>query len=230
MPVSISALSPATLLANRVQDVTDLSAVTPSLAVRPAAGGSKIPQYSMRGIYTFGTAIGTDKGISLYIDGVYLQNVAGSVFEFADVERIEVLRGPQGTLFGRNSTGGAISVVTRDPTGEFGVRQDLSYGNYNQIRSRTRVNLPVSAPSASRRPTCIRNRRGRRTQPRRRHALGPASLATGGRRGVLTSPGQLGDEEYGRRIRRREGRLPSRHRPVVQVRLFAERLHADRGW
>ena len=63
-----------------------------------------------------------------------------------DIERIEILRGPQGTLFGRNSTSGAVSVVTRDPAGTFGVHQDLTVGNYQQIRSRTSVDLPAVGP------------------------------------------------------------------------------------
>jgi iron complex outermembrane receptor protein len=135
VPVAVTALSQATLETNRIVDVRDLSAMAPNLTVRVASGGSSLPTYSMRGLVTGGGALGSDRGISVYIDGVYVQAGSGSIFQFADLERIEVLRGPQGTLFGRNATGGAISILTRGPTGEFGVRQELSYGNYDQLRT-----------------------------------------------------------------------------------------------
>jgi iron complex outermembrane receptor protein len=146
VPVAVTALSEATIETNRIVDVRDLSAMAPNLTVRVASGGSSLPTYSMRGLVTGGGALGSDRGISVYIDGVYVQAGSGSIFQFADLERIEVLRGPQGTLFGRNATGGALSVVTRDPTGEFAVRQELSYGNYDQMRTKTRIDLPRMGP------------------------------------------------------------------------------------
>lgn len=193
VPVAVTALTGDAIQANRIQDVTDLSSIAPNLSVRVGAGGSKLPQYTLRGIYTFGSAIGADKGVSLYVDGVYIQTAAGSILEFADIERIEVLRGPQGTLFGRNATGGAISITTREPTGEFGFRQEFTYGNYDHIRSKTRVDLPRFGPFAitasylhSERDGDTRNL-GAGTQ----FDYGPA---TGGRLGVITSPQTLGDE------------------------------------
>jgi iron complex outermembrane receptor protein len=80
--------------------------------------------------------------VATYLDGVYVAAAQGGIFNIADLERIEVLRGPQGTLFGRNVTGGAVSFTTRDPTGRFGVKQTFTLGNYNQFRSSTRVDLP----------------------------------------------------------------------------------------
>jgi iron complex outermembrane receptor protein len=146
VPVAVTALSESTIQTNRIVDVRDLSAMAPNLTVRVSSGGSSLPTYSMRGLVTGGGALGADRGISVYIDGVYVQAGSGSIFQFADLERIEVLRGPQGTLFGRNATGGAISILTRGPTGEFGVRQELSYGNYDQLRTKTRLDLPRMGP------------------------------------------------------------------------------------
>ncbi|AMN46254.1 hypothetical protein ACG33_03860 [Steroidobacter denitrificans] len=194
VPISVTALSSDSIVANRIESVNDLSAITPNLTVRPAAGANRSPQYSMRGIYTFGSALGTDKGVSLYIDGVYVQNAVGSLFQFADIEQIEVLRGPQGTLFGRNSTGGAISITTRRPTGEFGFRQELTSGNYSQFRSKTRIDLPRMGPLSLTASYLYSDRDGDTRN------LGAGTVwdhgpATGGAKGFLTSPKRLGDEK-----------------------------------
>ncbi|MCB2047658.1 MAG: TonB-dependent receptor [Novosphingobium sp.] len=146
VPISISALNEDMITANRVQDMRDLNAVAPNLTVRQSGGASSQAVLSMRGIVTGGVAAGSDKGISMYLDGVYLQPTQGSVFELAAIERIEVLKGPQGTLFGRNATGGAISVWTHNPTGEFGVHQEFTYGNLEQKRSKTILDLPKFGP------------------------------------------------------------------------------------
>jgi iron complex outermembrane receptor protein len=146
VPISITAVTQDLLRANRITNVNDLNAVAPNLTVRESAGGVGIPSFSMRGIVSYGVVPGSDKSISLYIDGVYIGSATGSAFELPDVERIEVLRGPQGTLFGRNATGGAVSVITRNPSGQLGVRQELTYGNYNNVRTRTRIDIPAWGP------------------------------------------------------------------------------------
>lgn len=146
VPIAVTALSQETLQTNRITNVQDLTAVAPNLSVRETAGGAGIPNFSMRGAVSYGSVAGQDKSISLYLDGVYIGSSQGSAFELPDLERIEVLRGPQGTLFGRNSTAGAISIITREPSGKFGVRQSVTYGNYDQLRSSTRVETPAFGP------------------------------------------------------------------------------------
>ena len=193
VPISITAVTANQLAANRVQDVRDLSAMVPNLTVRPSAGGSQVPNYTLRGILTGGSSVGTDKGVALYIDGVYIQNTAGSIFEAADLERIEVLKGPQGTLFGRNATGGAISYITKDPTGTFSARQELTYGSYDTIRSKTSVNLPQIGPLSLSATYLHKENRGYTRN------LGAGTVwdygpATGGVRGTRTSPKYLGAE------------------------------------
>lgn len=193
VPVSISAVNAETITANRIQDVTDLSRLAPNFTVRENSGGSKAPTYTMRGIVTAGTAPGSDKGVALYLDGVYVQSVQGSVFEFADIERIEVLRGPQGTLFGRNVTGGAVSFITRDPSGEFGVRQELAYGNLGQRRSKTRVDLPQIGPFSVTASYLHSEREG----DLRNLGAGTRwdhSFATNGALGTYASPKRLGNQ------------------------------------
>ncbi len=146
VPVSVTALTTQALVANRITSVRDLDSVVPNLSIRTQSGANGAPLYTMRGLVAAGTSAGSDKGVALYIDGVFLGSTYGSIFELAEIERIEALRGPQGTLFGRNSTAGAISITTPEPSGEFGLKQTVSIGNYDQLRSVTRVNTPSWGP------------------------------------------------------------------------------------
>jgi iron complex outermembrane receptor protein len=146
VPIAVTAVTQETLQANRVTSVMDLSGLAPGLVTRTNPGSLGSPSFSMRGVFATASQPSSDRQVSTYLDGVYIGATRGSVFDLPDAERIEVLRGPQGTLFGRNATAGAISVVTRNPTGQFGVRQDLTVGNYSQFRSRTTVDLPAVGP------------------------------------------------------------------------------------
>jgi iron complex outermembrane receptor protein len=146
VPIAITALGHEALQTNRVTNVQDLNNLAPNLTVRTSAGGIGIPSFSMRGITSYGVVPGSEKEISIYVDGVYIGSTRGSVFDFPDIERIEVLRGPQGTLFGRNATAGAISVTTRNPSGQWRLRQEVSGGNYGQFRNRTLIDFPQWGP------------------------------------------------------------------------------------
>jgi iron complex outermembrane receptor protein len=146
VPVAVTAVNQDTLKANRVVNVMDLSGLAPGLLARANAGSLGSPSYSMRGVFASSSQPSSDRQISTYLDGVYIGSTRGSVFDLPDVDHVEVLRGPQGTLFGRNATAGAISVTTRDPTGQFHVRQELTGGNYGQFRTRTSVDLPAMGP------------------------------------------------------------------------------------
>lgn len=144
VPISMTAVSAKALEANRITSVLDLSAVVPNLSARASGGGSQLPAFTMRGITSYGVVPGSDKELSIYIDGVYVASTVGSSLDLPDLDRIEVLRGPQGTLFGRNATVGAISVVTRNPPDKFGANQEFSVGNYNEFRSKTRIDTGQS--------------------------------------------------------------------------------------
>jgi iron complex outermembrane receptor protein len=146
VPIAVTALSSDTLQANRVTNVVDLSGLAPGVTVRVSAGGSQLPVFTIRGITSFGVVPGSDKQVSQYLDGVYIASPRGSIFDLPDLQRIEVLRGPQGTLFGRNATAGAVSITTRDPSGEVGVHSEFTVGNYNHYRFRTSVDLPQMGP------------------------------------------------------------------------------------
>ncbi|HEX4505298.1 MAG TPA: TonB-dependent receptor [Alphaproteobacteria bacterium] len=145
VPVSVTAISPTMLANARIQNAMDLAGTVPNLFIMQGAsmnGSTSTPWMTLRGIEANNTGtVQTDSGIGIYVDGVYVARASGQVFDLADVEQIEVLRGPQGTLFGRDSVGGAINFITRDPTGAFGVNEDLSFGNLGEIRNKTRLDF-----------------------------------------------------------------------------------------
>ena len=116
-PISVSAVTGENLEANGDVTVQDIALTTPGLVV----GGNAAFEYSvsLRGISSAAAGIGADAPTGTYVDGVYIGRPAGAIFDLADIDRIEVLRGPQGTLYGRNTVGGAISVFTEKPTDEF---------------------------------------------------------------------------------------------------------------
>jgi len=146
VPIAVTAITADALQSNRVQNVIDLSSLAPGMTVYPSAGGSGIPVFSVRGQLSYGVAAGSDKQTSVYLDGVYIASPRGSIFDLPDVERIEILRGPQGTLFGRNATTGAVSITTGDPNGEAGVKAGLTMGNNDHWRWRLSAHTPQIGP------------------------------------------------------------------------------------
>ena len=145
VPVSVTALSETALANARVLNAMDLAGTVPNLFIMQGAsmnGNSSTPWLTLRGIEANNTGtVQTDSGVGFYVDGVYVARASGQIFDLADVQQIEVLRGPQGTLFGRDSVGGAINFITKDPTGAFGATEDLSFGNLGEIRNKTTVNF-----------------------------------------------------------------------------------------
>lgn len=129
VPMSISAADAERLQTLGITSTTDLTRVTPGLVF--SANGAN-PQPAIRGVVTTSVSIGDSSNIALYVDGVYISNQYSTYQDFNNIDRVEVLKGPQGSLYGRNATGGAIIVVTRTPSDQFEVDGDVSYGSYNQ--------------------------------------------------------------------------------------------------
>ncbi len=142
VPIAVTAIGGDALVTNRVHNVTDLTGLAPGLVARANAGGNGSPNFSMRGVSSSASAASQDRQIGMYVDGVYIGAGRGAIFDIPDTERVEVLRGPQGTLFGRNATAGAISFVSRNPTGQLGFRQEVTVGNFGQLRTRTSFDTP----------------------------------------------------------------------------------------
>ncbi|WP_380872092.1 TonB-dependent receptor [Sphingomonas sp. DBB INV C78] len=143
-PISLTALDATLLARNGISNVGDLAYRVPSLSTTPFPNSPNAPRLFIRGIGTGDPQVTTDVSVGVYLDGVYLARSIGLGMDVADIARIEVLRGPQGTLYGRNTTGGAINIVTVRPGPDLTFSQDLTGGNFGLFRSKTVVNVPLS--------------------------------------------------------------------------------------
>ncbi|WP_428312995.1 TonB-dependent receptor [Hydrocarboniphaga sp.] len=141
VPISVQAFSAEALDARGVSDSQNLPNITPGMVYSVVAGYSII---YIRGVGTDAFVPSADQSVATYIDGIYFPFSHGQVQSFGAVERVEVLKGPQGTLFGRNSTGGAINVITKKPDDTFEGSVQTSFSNFNTTQSRAYVNVPVT--------------------------------------------------------------------------------------
>jgi iron complex outermembrane receptor protein len=141
-PLSITALSASVLDQRGITDAKNLSGIVPSVHIGEQGRDTSI---SIRGVSSTNVAPSQDPSVAFNVDGVYFPRPTGQNGAFYDVERVEVLRGPQGTLWGRNSTAGAINVITKKPVlGDFGGNVDLTMGNYSRKTLQATFNVPVS--------------------------------------------------------------------------------------
>jgi outer membrane receptor protein involved in Fe transport len=142
VPIAISAFSGATLENKAVDDSVDLSFSVPNLTVTDAGA-------SLRGIGNLAISSTSEGGLGYHVNGVYLGSPA-SEQEYYDIERIEVLRGPQGTLYGRNTTAGVLNIITQKPEFDFGGYLTGGYGNYNSVKVKGAINVPLGDNFAAR--------------------------------------------------------------------------------
>jgi iron complex outermembrane receptor protein len=133
VPVAVTALTPETLAVAGVTSTDDLKALTPGLNFNTNLGGFGQPR--IRGVGTTATGPGIENPTATYIDNVYIGTSAGALFALNDVDQVAVLKGPQGTLFGRNATGGLIQVTTRAPSIEPHAEVQFGYGNYKTVNA-----------------------------------------------------------------------------------------------
>ena len=147
VPIAIAAMGEKQLEQRGITNITQVSDFVPSVQIdraSPFAGSPTIMSAYIRGIGQNDFAFNMEPGVGLYVDGVYYARTVGAAVDLVDVERVEVLKGPQGTLFGRNTIGGAISVVTADPTHEFFVKGSVTTGSYSRLDIKGMVNIPIS--------------------------------------------------------------------------------------
>jgi iron complex outermembrane receptor protein len=141
-PVAVTAISPRELTNLSAPDIRDLVGRTPNLVIDPVNAGPSAAAISIRGISFEDIEKSFDPAVGVLIDDVYIGTNTGQLLDFFDFESVEVLRGPQGTLFGRNTTAGVIRLQRTKPTGEFGVRALGTIGNYGRRDLRLVVNTP----------------------------------------------------------------------------------------
>jgi len=139
VPIAITALSAEQLETRRVSTAADLSAIAPNLTTSVGSSGAGDITIALRGLPAADALLSNDNPVAIYIDGVINARISGNVVDLVDLERVEVLRGPQGTLYGRNTTGGAVNFITRKPSKDFGVTQKFGYQTFNGFTSRTSI-------------------------------------------------------------------------------------------
>jgi iron complex outermembrane recepter protein len=143
-PISVATFSAETMELKGLETLEDIANFTPNLDIKGSRGNGNIsPTYQIRGLSGGGGATG-ERATAMYIDGIFMPRTTGPYMNVLDVERIEVLRGPQGTLFGRNSTGGAIRVFTKQPGPDQEAYVRLTGGDYGRVDVSGMVNVPIT--------------------------------------------------------------------------------------
>jgi len=143
VPVAVSALSPGQLERGSITSSLELGKMVPNVELHETAIGSESLSASIRGMSYDDIEKSIEPTVGVAIDGVFLASNSGGVFDLFDVESVEVLRGPQGTLFGRNTIGGVISVQRTEPTGEFGMKLEGTAGDQDMTDIKGIINMPL---------------------------------------------------------------------------------------
>jgi outer membrane receptor protein involved in Fe transport len=144
IPLAVTAIAPQQLEAQRVVNIQQIAALAPSFTASQAQLASGSVVLRVRGIGTTSNNIGFESAVGIFIDGAYQARPGVALSEFVDVERVEVLRGPQGTLFGRNTSAGALNITNvRPDVTEFGGFVNAEYGNFDEISLQGAINVPI---------------------------------------------------------------------------------------
>ncbi|MFT5767819.1 MAG: iron complex outermembrane receptor protein [Halioglobus sp.] len=144
IPISVTAFSQADMELRNATDLRALQNFTPNLKFNNESGGQNNSRVTLRGIGSETLVGGGDPGVALHVDGIYVGRNSATAQSAFDLERLEVLRGPQGTLYGRNATGGSINVITRKAIDEFEAEADVTLGNYDLVKVRGILNVPLT--------------------------------------------------------------------------------------
>jgi iron complex outermembrane recepter protein len=162
-PVAVTAFTADMLEAHRVGNIAEVGKLTPNASFESGsniAGSSNAATFFIRGIGQTDFNLTIDPGVGLYVDGVYMSRSIGALLDTIDLEQVEVLRGPQGTLFGKNTIGGAVVLTSRQPAKVFGASLDLTTGNFGRFDARGTLNVPVNDKLAFRLTGSAQTREG----------------------------------------------------------------------
>ena len=157
-PISITAFTGEDLKKSGVTKLNDLAVRTPGLQYGNF-GDEKLSPTSLRGIVADAGSAGADPAVGIYVDEVFIGQGAGASIDYFDLDRVEVLRGPQGTLFGRNTIGGVINISTVAPTRDFDAQFEGGVGNYGLIQAQGAIGGPLVGETVLGRLSFFRNRR-----------------------------------------------------------------------
>ncbi|SIN64605.1 Outer membrane receptor proteins, mostly Fe transport [Parasphingorhabdus marina DSM 22363] len=143
VPVAVTVTDALTIERAGITDLTSLQSVVPSLQVRTRQN-AVATNFFIRGFGNGANADGIEPSVGVFIDGVYRSRSGAAISDLPNIQRVEVLRGPQSTLFGKNASAGVVSVVTKEPEYQFGGSAEISYGNFDLIRGKAYVNVPIA--------------------------------------------------------------------------------------
>ena len=143
VPIAVSAYSDVQLRELQVTELLDMTRLVPNLIGSNNTGLGSANVYSLRALNNTESIPTFDPPVGSYVDDIFISRQNANNFALFDIDRVEVLRGPQGTLFGRNTTGGAVNVILKKPAEEFGGYVELGFGRFSQVRFRGSVDLPV---------------------------------------------------------------------------------------
>lgn len=141
VPISVAAITANALKAAGVTNSTEINTLVPGLVFTNSLGAGVA---YIRGVGQTTAIPGAESPVGIYVDGIYLLAPASGLFDFNNIERVEVLRGPQGTLFGRNTTGGVINIITRNPDDRATLDADIGYANFDTISGRLYASTPIA--------------------------------------------------------------------------------------
>lgn len=144
VPIAITAASADTLAQARVDNIANIQAISPSITFRATNISSSTANVIIRGLGTTGNSRSFEGSVGVFVDGVYRTRAAAALQNFLDIDNLQVLRGPQGTLFGKNTTAGALLLASAKPTDRIGGLVEMNYGNFNSVLVRGAANLPVT--------------------------------------------------------------------------------------
>ena len=144
IPLAVTAVGPAQLERQGINEIRDVTAVAPSFSSTTAQTAAGSVVLRIRGVGTTSNNIGFESAVGIFVDGAYQSRPGVALGEFVDIERVEVLRGPQGTLFGRNTSAGALNITNKRPDlDEFGGFANATYGRFDEIGVQGAVNVPI---------------------------------------------------------------------------------------
>jgi outer membrane receptor protein involved in Fe transport len=159
VPLAVTAISGQALELNAVRDTQDLTRLAPGLLITTSNSEATGSVIRMRGVGTSGGNLGLEGSVGVFVDGVYRARTGIALTELYDIQGVEVLRGPQGTLFGKNTTSGALVIHTNEPTFEWGGNAGIAYQNFNGIRMTGAISGPLVDDTLAFRVSAVYNKR-----------------------------------------------------------------------